>query len=174
MRDDQELAALARAVHQVDCALDKAQVLAAIKEATGLVNRQIGPLVGMPRSTVDRYLRLLALPEDLCQAIRAGELGYRHWDAVNVRGVTQEERLALMRKARDERLGQRTVRRLAKKLAAIDEPDERHRLIETRYDAETEALLRVIGRALDELAGRGVRLVDVRDGAPIFGREADK
>jgi len=64
-----------------------------LREQFGLTQEEIAQRVGKPRSTIANFLRILALPEEVREAVAAGEISMGHARALA--GVSGEEDVLL-------------------------------------------------------------------------------
>lgn len=89
----------------------------------GLTQEQVATQVGKSRSAVTNMLRLLELPEDVCELLRNGELTQGHARALL--GLDREEDIpALVERILAKQMSVREVEAAVKRLNAITEREE--------------------------------------------------
>lgn len=114
----------------------------------GLKQEELGDRVGKKRSTVNNYLRLLRLPEEIQLAIKDGELMMGHARAlINV--DDEEEQMRIFKAAVDSSLSVRQVEELARNFKTASEEVKRKKTVRyfnfTDYIDNREVLSEKLG-----------------------------
>lgn len=142
--------------------LEEAHAYRQLLDDHGLTQEALAQRIGKSRVSVTNTLRLLQLPDEVLEALAAGELSEGHARAI-LMASGNEARLALLRRVLEDRLSVRETEALARQLnaPAADEvvatEDERPR------DADVERLEDAFRQAL----GTRVRLVRGRTGGRL-------
>ena len=137
--------------------IEEASGYARLLEEFGYTQEDIATAVGKPRATVANRLRLLSLPEEIQQGLRAGTVSAGHAKAL----LSVEERarqLALYRQVASEGLSVRET----ESLTAAASPAKRRRV--AREDPQLQALENELRRIL----GTRVRLSARKKGGRII------
>ena len=105
--------------------MEEASGFKVLMEEYGLTQEEVGQRVGKSRPAVANALRLLALPDAVCQMLESGRLSAGHARALlSVPRAEVQKKLA--RKVVDEDLSVRQTEALAKRLAAQEQELEEH------------------------------------------------
>jgi len=126
----------------------------------GATQEEVGARVGMDRSSVANYLRLLELPRELQEDVEAGRLGFGHAKAVL--GLANPERRRHLRdRVVKEGLSVRATEELARRLAGAGRTAPKRRRRAAAAGAEAEAAdpnLADLSRRLEDVLQTRVRI----------------
>ena len=113
-----------------------------MKEHFHLTDKQVADMLGMSRSQVTNYLRILKLPEKIKSALRSGEISFGH--ARTLVSVNEFDAIKLYKKIVKGKLSVRDTEKLARKFS------QKESVI-----AQTEELLiRALGTKVKIVGGR--------------------
>jgi ParB family chromosome partitioning protein len=101
--------------------IEKAQSFQELKEQSGLTHQQLAKEVGLERSSVSNYLRLLELPSAVRDRIRRKELSMGHARAILAADPSEQVRLATL--VAEQSLSVRECERLARDGLAQKTPE---------------------------------------------------
>jgi ParB family chromosome partitioning protein len=155
--------ALAENMARVDLnPIEQARACSMLVDDLGLSKAEVGRRVGKSRVAVSNLVRLLALPDELLEAIEAGELSEAHGRAILTRS-DHEDRKRLGRDAREHGWSVRETERRARELEsggpARRDPVEVH--------PDHAAAVAAIEETLSSALGRPVRAKAKGDGCRI-------
>ena len=103
-------------------AMEKAHALSRMTEELKLTQEQVGQKLGLDRSTIANFVRLLELPEEVQEMVSRGTLSAGHARAILALGDPDEQCLLAV-KAVNEALSVREIERLAARgLSAAPKP----------------------------------------------------
>jgi ParB family chromosome partitioning protein len=98
-------------------AIDRAKALAQLASEFGLTHGEIGTKVGKSREFVSNSIRLLALPEEMQQAVVGKEISEGHARALLMVGHRPEEQKTLFREMVLKKTSVRMAEQLARRIA---------------------------------------------------------
>ena len=127
----------------------------------GLTQEQVATQVGKSRSAVTNMLRLLDLPESVCELLRNGELSQGHARALL--GLDREEDIpALVERILDKQMSVREVEAAVKRLNAIAEREENAENLPDAEEKDTASQRKIYMRELEhrvtETLGRRAKI----------------
>ncbi len=140
--------------------VEEARACAALTEELGLSREEVGRRVGRSRVAVSNLIRLLDLPDEVLEAIQAGELSEGHGRAL----LTAPDHGDRRRLARSAVQNDWSVRELEQRARATrSESDDtvasgRRRRRSRRLHPDQEAAIAEIGDTLEAALGREVRV----------------
>jgi len=122
--------------------IEVAGAIKSMKEHFHLTDKQVADMLGMSRSQVTNYLRILKLPEKIKSALRSGEISFGH--ARTLVSVNEFDAIKLYKKIVKGKLSVRDTEKLARKFS------QKESVI-----AQTEELLiRALGTKVKIVGGR--------------------
>jgi len=155
--------ALAENMARVDLnPIEEARACSMLVDDLGLSKAEVGRRVGKSRVAVSNLVRLLELPDDLLEAIEAGDLSEAHGRAI-LTCKDHEDRKRLGRDARENGWSVRETERRARQLEAGGPPERKASEVHPDHAAAVaaveEALTSALGRPVTaKPKGTGVRI----------------
>ncbi len=155
--------ALAENMARVDLnPIEEARACSMLVDDLGLSKAEVGRRVGKSRVAVSNLVRLLELPDDVLEAIEAGELSEAHGRAI-LTCKDHEDRKHLARDARAHGWSVRETERRARQLEAGGPPERKSADVHPDQVEAVEA----VEEALSQALGRPVRAKPKGDGCRI-------
>ncbi|HEX2070848.1 MAG TPA: ParB/RepB/Spo0J family partition protein [Thermoleophilaceae bacterium] len=155
--------ALAENMARVDLnPVEEARACSMLVDDLGLSKAEVGRRVGKSRVAVSNLVRLLELPDELLEAIEAGDLSEAHGRAI-LTCKDHEDRKRLGRDARQEGWSVRETERRARQLEAGGPPQRKAAEVHPDHAAATAAVEETLSAAL----GRPVRAKPKGDGCRV-------
>jgi ParB family chromosome partitioning protein len=144
--------------------IEEARACAALVEELGLTREDVGRRVGRSRVAVSNLVRLLDLPDEAIELVRAGALSEGHGRAVLL-AEDHEQRRRLAREAADEGWSVRVTEERARERNAKGAPaGDQKRANARRPHPDQEHAAREIAQALGVALGAEVQVRPTRDG----------
>lgn len=141
--------------------LEEAHAYRQLLDEHGLTQEALAQRIGKSRVSVTNTLRLLQLPDEVLEALAAGELSEGHARAI-LMASSNEARLTILQRVLDDRLSVRETEALARQINAPP-AEVVARADESPRDADAERLEDAFRQAL----GTRVRLVRGRSGGRL-------
>lgn len=142
--------------------LEEAHAYRQLLDEHGLTQEALAQRIGKSRVSVTNTLRLLQLPEEVLEALAAGELSEGHARAI-LMASGNDARLAILRRVIEDRLSVRETEALARHLNAPP-PDE---VVGTEEERPRDADIERLEDAFRQALGTRVRLVRGRTGGRL-------
>jgi len=117
-----------------------------------MTQEQLAKTMGKPRSTIANSLRLLALPDEMLEAVKGGKLSKGHCKAI-MSLTSSKTMVKLANRVIEEGLSVRETERLAKDVQSEAQPKTKSARLVNTYYREAEL-------ALGQAFGTRVRIVD--------------
>lgn len=132
--------------------VEEARGYGALIERFGLTQDQVAKQVGRDRSTVANMLRLLALPEEVLEMLRVGELSTGHARALLALN-SDEAMIDVANRVVERNLSVREVEALVKRMNTVDEEPE-----EEKVHPQIKVHMKELERRAMSTLGRKVRI----------------
>ncbi len=103
-------------------AVEIGMAISEMKEKFRITDKEIGEILGMSRSLVTNYLRILKLPDEIKKAIENGEISFGH--AKSLAALPESEALKVFKKIVSKKLSVRETEQITKRERELTELED--------------------------------------------------